>query len=178
MTTYHYLLDANSRSILVTGDKTSREGRRGDRRGPQHQGLHLGQLNDDAVVLRHQGLRQTTPEASSCRESARPSPRSEKGLAQFCSKSDALAPQEGVLRRRHNRQPHEGLAVRPRLRALDERGRRMVLRAPPTGTSLPQSSSSGSFLSALLSSLDSDEIALVKSESALFLTDTAPRRGS
>jgi len=34
----------------------------------------------------------------------------------------------------------------------------------------------GGFLSALLSSLDSEEIALVKSDSALFLTDTRPSR--
>ena len=34
----------------------------------------------------------------------------------------------------------------------------------------------GSFLSALLSSLDSDDIALVKSDSALFLTDTRPSK--
>ena len=174
VTTYHYLLDANSRSILVTGDKTLEK---------------VVAVIDEAHNIRDfiSGNSTTTLSFSDIRDCINDSrslylPRicsaiSEIGerATQFCSKSDHWLVRKdsfvAAITGSHTKDWLSDLVFELSTNAG------VAWYSVATSRNLPASIIKlGSFLSALLSSLDSDDIALVKSESALFLTDTSPSK--
>jgi len=174
VTTYHYLLDVNSRSILVTGDKTLER---------------VVAVIDEAHNIRDfiSGSSTTTLSFSDIRDCINDSrslflPRicsaiSEIGerATQFCSKSDHwLVGKDSfvaAITGSHTKDWLSDLVFELSTNAG------VAWYSVATNRNLPASIIKlGSFLSALLSSLDSDDIALVKSESALFLTDTHPSK--
>ena len=174
VTTYHYLLDKNSRQILIPGDKA------------------LGKIVavvDEAHNVRDfvSGNSTTTlpfSEIKSCIEDARNlylpricSAISELNdrLVQFCSKNDHwLIKKEAFLNAITGNYPKDWLSD---LVFELSTNSGVAWYSVATNRNLPGSIINlGSFLSALLSSLDSDDMALVKSDSALFLTDTRPSR--
>lgn len=174
VTTYHYLLDVNSRSILVAGDKTLEK---------------VVAVIDEAHNIRDfiSGNSTTTLSFSDIRDCINDSrslflPRicsaiSEIGerATQFCSKSD-----HWLIRKHSFVATITGSHTKDWLSDLVfelSTNAGVAWYSVATNRNLPASIIKlGSFLSALLSSLDSDDIALVKSESALFLTDTRPSK--
>ena len=174
VTTYHYLLDMNSRSILVAGDK-SLDG--------------VVAVIDEAHNIRDfvSGNSTTTLSFSEIRDCVNDSkslflPRicsaiSEIGdrATQFCAKSDRwLVKKEafvGAITGGHTKDWLSDLVFELSTNAG------VAWYSVATNRNLPPSIIKlGGFLSELLSSLDSDDIALVKSDSALFLTDTHPSK--
>jgi DNA excision repair protein ERCC-2 len=174
VTTYHYLFDVNSRSILITGDKALEK---------------VVAVIDEAHNIRDfiSGNSTTTLSFSDIRDCINDSrslflPRicsaiSEIGerATQFCSKSD-----HWLLRKDSFVATITGSHTKDWLSDLVfelSTNAGVAWYSVATNRNLPASITKlGSFLSALLSSLDSDDIALVKSESALFLTDTHPSK--
>jgi DNA excision repair protein ERCC-2 len=174
VTTYHYLLDMNSRSILVAGDK-SLDG--------------VVAVIDEAHNIREfiSGNSTTTLSFSEIRDCVNDSrslflPRicsaiSEIGdrATQFCAKSDRwLVKKESfvsAITGGHTKDWLSDLVFELSTNAG------VAWYSVATNRNLPASIIKlGSFLSELLSSLDSDDIVLVKSDSALSLTDTHPSK--
>jgi DNA excision repair protein ERCC-2 len=174
VTTYHYLLDLNSRSILVPGDK-SLDG--------------VVAVIDEAHNIREfiSGNSTTTLSFSDIKDCVNDSrslflPRISSAISeigdratQFCSKSDHwLVRKEsfvGAITGSHTKDWLSDLVFELSTNAG------VAWYSVATNRNLPASIIKlGSFLSALLSSLDSDDIALVKSDSTLFLTDTHPSK--
>jgi len=174
VTTYHYLLDVNSRSILVPGEKTLEK---------------VVAVIDEAHNIREfiSGNSTTTLSFSDIRDCIKDSrslflPRicaaiSEIGerATQFCSKNDHWLVRKdsfvGAITGSHTKDWLSDLVFELSTNAG------VAWYSVATNRNLPASIIKlGSFLSALLSSLDSDDIALVKSDSALFLTDTRPSK--
>jgi DNA excision repair protein ERCC-2 len=174
VTTYHYLLDLNSRSILVPGDKA------------------LGRVVaviDEAHNIRDfvSGNSTTTlsfSDITDCVNDARSLllPRICSAISEiadratrFCSKSD-----HWLVRKDSFVAAITGDHVKDWLSDLVfelSTNAGVAWYSVATNRNLPTSIIKlGSFLSALLSSLESDDIALVKSESTLFLTDTRPSK--
>ncbi|MDA4131692.1 MAG: hypothetical protein OK454_01005, partial [Thaumarchaeota archaeon] len=174
VTTYHYLLDLNSRSILVGEDK-SLDG--------------VVAVIDEAHNIREfiSGNSTTTLAFSEIRDCVNDSrslflPRISSAISeigdratQFCSKSDHwLVRKESfvaAITGSHTKDWLSDLVFELSTNAG------VAWYSVATNRNLPASIIKlGSFLSALLSSLDSDDVALVKSDSALFLTDTSPSK--
>jgi DNA excision repair protein ERCC-2 len=174
VTTYHYLLDLNSRSILVAEDKSLDK---------------VVAVIDEAHNIREfmSGNSTTTLSFSDIRDCINDSrslflPRicsaiSEIGgrATQFCSKSDHwLVRKESFVNAITGSHTKDWLSDRV-FELSTNAG--VAWYSVATNRNLPTSIIKlGSFLSSLLSSLDSDEIALVKSDSTLFLTDARPSR--
>jgi DNA excision repair protein ERCC-2 len=174
VTTYHYLLDLNSRSILVPGDKP------------------LGKVVaviDEAHNIREfiSGNSTTTLSFSDIEDCINDSrslflPRicsaiSEIGdrVAQFCSRSDHWFVRKdsfvSAITGSHTKDWLSDLVFELSTNAG------VAWYSVATNRNLPSSIIKlGTFLSALLASLDVDAIALAKSESALFLIDTLPSK--
>lgn len=174
VTTYHYLFDVNSRSILIAGDKTLQK---------------VVAVIDEAHNIRDfiSGNSTTTLSFLDIRDCINDSrslflPRicsaiSEIGerATRFCSKSDHWLVRKdsfvAAITGSHTKDWLSDLVFELSTNAG------VAWYSVATNRNLPASIIKlGSFLSALLSSLDSDDIALVKSESALFLTDTHPSK--
>jgi len=174
VTTYHYLLDLNARSILIAGDKPLNK---------------VVAIIDEAHNIREfiSGNAATTLSFSDIRDCVKDSrslflPRicsaiSEIGerATQFCSKSDHWLvrkdPFVSAITGNHTKDWLSDLVFELSTNAG------VAWYSVATNRNLPTSIIKlGSFLSALLSSLDCDEIALVKSDTALFLVDTRPSR--
>jgi len=174
VTTYHYLLDLSSRSILVPGDKTLDK---------------VVAVIDEAHNIREfiAGNCTTTLSFSDIRDCINDSrslflPRicsaiSEIGdrATQFCSKSDHWLVKKGsfvaAITGSHTKDWLSDLVFELSTNAG------VAWYSVATNRNLPASIIKlGTFLGALVSSLDSDDIALTKSDSTLFLTDTRPSK--
>jgi DNA excision repair protein ERCC-2 len=174
VTTYHYLLDMNSRSIIVPGDKPLD---------------NIVAVIDEAHNIRefisgNSTMTLSFSDIKACINDSRSlflpricSAISEIGdrAARFCSKSDHwLVGKESfvsAITGDHKKDWLSDLIFELSTNAG------VAWYSVATNRNLPASIIKlGSFLSALLSSLDSDDIALVKSDSALSLTDTHPSR--
>jgi DNA excision repair protein ERCC-2 len=172
VTTYHYLLDLNSRSILITGDRPLDK---------------IVAVIDEAHNIREflSGNSTTTLSYSDIRDCVKDSrslflPRIASAIAeigdrtaQLCAESDhwLLAKRSFVtfLTGSHQKDWLSDLVFELSTNSA------VAWYSVATNRNLPASIIKlGNFLSALLSSLESEEIALVKSDSALSLTDTRP----
>ena len=174
VTTYHYLLDLDSRSILVTGERPLDK---------------IVAVIDEAHNIREflSGNSTTTLSLSDIRDCVRDSrslflPRiasaiSEIGdrVAQLCTKSDAwLLGKRSFVTAITGGHPKDWLSD---LVFELSTNSAVAWYSVATQRNLPVSIIKlGNFLSALLSSLDSEDMALVKSDSSLFLTDTRPAK--
>ena len=174
VTTYHYLLDLNSRSILITGDRPLDK---------------IVAVIDEAHNVREflSGSSTTTLSFSDIRDCVRDSrslflPRIASAIAeigdrtaQLCAMSD-----HWLLGKRSFVASVTGGHQKDWLSDLVfelSTNSAVAWYSVATNRNLPASIIKlGDFLSMLLSSLDSEEIALVKSDSALSLTDTHPSR--
>lgn len=174
VTTYHYLLDLNSRSIIVPADRpldgvvavideahNIREFISGD----STTALSLFDIKDCVNDSRSLFLPRICSAISEIGDRA----------AQFCSKSDRwLVSKESfvdAIAGNHAKDWLSDLVFELSTNAG------VAWYSVATNRNLPTSITKlGSFLSALLSSLDSDDIALVKSDSTFFLTDTRPSK--
>ena len=170
VTTYHYLLDVNSRSMLITGDKALQK---------------VVAVIDEAHNIRDfiSGNSTTTLSFSDVRDCVNDSrslflPRISSAISeigeratQFCSRNE-----DWLIRKDSFAAAITGNHAKDWLSDLVfelSTNAGVAWYSVATNRNLPASIVKlGSFLSALLSSLDSDDVALVKSESALFLTDT------
>lgn len=174
VTTYHYLLDLNSRSILITGERPLDK---------------VVAVIDEAHNIREfvSGNSTTTLHFSDIRDCVRDShnlflPRIASAIAeiadrtaQLCAKSDAwlLGKRSFVTSITGNHQKDWLSDLVFELSTTSA----IAWYSVATQRNLPASIIKlGNFLSALLSSLDSDDIALVKSGSSLSLTDTRPSK--
>lgn len=174
VTTYHYLLDKNSRSILIAGDRP------------------LGKLVaviDEAHNVREfiSGNSSTRLSFSDIRQCISDSrdlylPRICAAISEIdarvtslCSKSNHwLIKKKSFVAAITGDHPKEWLSD---LVFELSTNSGVAWYSVATSRNLPSSIIKlGAFLSALLSSLDSEDTALVKSESALFLTDTNPSK--
>jgi len=174
VTTYHYLLDENSRSILVAGDKSLDK---------------VVAVIDEAHNIREfiSGDSTTTLSFSDIRDCLEDSrslylPRIGSAISEindrvkeFCSKSDHWWVEKesfvSAITGNHTKDWLSDLVFELSTNS------RVAWYSVATNRNLPLSIIKlGGFLSALLSSLRSNDVALVKSDFALFLTDTNPSR--
>lgn len=172
VTTYHYLLDPNSRSILIAGDQPLNK---------------FVAIIDEAHNIREfvSSYSTTTLSFSDIKECIKDSralflPRISSAVseiaertAQFCSKNDhwLISKQSfvGAITGDHTKDWLSDLVFELSTNSG------VAWYSVATNKNLPASIIKlGNFLSTLLSSLDSGDIALVKSHSTLFLTDTHP----
>ena len=174
VTTYHYLLDMSSRSIIIPGDKPldnvvavidEAHNIRDFISGNSTITLSFSDIKDCINDSRSLFLPRISSAISEIGDRAK----------QFCSKSDDwLLRKEsfvGAMAGNHTKDWLSDLIFELSTNAG------VAWYSVATNRNLPASIIKlGNFLSALLSSLDSDHIALVKSESALSLTDTRPSR--
>jgi DNA excision repair protein ERCC-2 len=174
VTTYHYLLDLNSRSILVGKDKPldgvvavidEAHNIREFVSGNSTISLSFADIRDCVNDARSLFLPRICLAISEIGERA----------TQFCSRSDHwLVRKEsfvGAITGGHTKDWLSDLVFELSTNAG------VAWYSVATNRNLPASIMRlGGFLSALLSSLDSDDIALVKSDSTLFLTDTRPSK--
>ena len=174
VTTYHYLLDENSRSILIGKDKPLDK---------------LVAVIDEAHNIRefvsgNSTIALSFSDIKDCIEDSRrlylprmSSAISEVGerAARFCSNSDHWS-----LSKRAFVSEITGSHAKDWLSDIVfelSTNAGVAWYSVATNRNLPASIIKlGRFLSALLSSLDADDLALVKSESTLFLTDTHPSK--
>jgi DNA excision repair protein ERCC-2 len=174
VTTYHYLLDENSRSVLIPGDKP------------------LGNVVaviDEAHNIRDflSGNSTTTLSFSDIRDSIDDSrslylPRISSAISEICDRATQFCSKSAhwLIRKESFVSAITGDHAKDWLSDLVfelSTNSGVAWYSVATNRNLPLSIIKlGGFLSALLSSLDSEDIALVKSDSALFLTDTRPSR--
>gem|GEM_PF-1484114 len=174
VTTYHYLLDINSRSMLVAGDKTLEKVVAVIDEAHNIRDFISG---NSATTLSFSDIRDCVNDARSLFLPRICSAISEIGerATQFCAKSD-----HWLIRKDSFVTAITGGRTKDWLSDLVfelSTNAGVAWYSVATNRNLPASIIKlGSFLSALLSSLDSDDIALVKSESALSLTDTHPSK--
>lgn len=174
VTTYHYLLDVNSRSMLVTGDKPlgkvvavidEAHNIRDFISGNSATTLSFSDIRDCVAAARSLFLPRICSAISEIGERA----------IQFCSKSD-----HWLIRKDSFVAAITGGRTKDWLSDLVfelSTNAGVAWYSVATNRNLPASVTKlGSFLSALLSSLDSDDIVLVNSGSALSLTDTHPSK--
>jgi DNA excision repair protein ERCC-2 len=174
VTTYHYLLDENSRSILIGRDKPLDK---------------VVAVIDEAHNIRefvsgNSTMTLSFSDIKDCIEDARRLylPRMSSAIAEigeraarFCSKSDHWSMNKGAF-------VSEITGSHPKDWLSDivfelSTNAGVAWYSVATNRNLPPSIIKlGGFLSALLSSLGADDVALVKSESTLFLTDTHPSK--
>jgi DNA excision repair protein ERCC-2 len=174
VTTYHYLLDKNSRSILITGDKPL------DKVVAVIDEAHNIRdfiCSNSTTTLSFSDIRDSVEDSRSLYLPRIASAISEIGerATQFCSKSDSWLVRKdsfvGAIAAHHTKDWLSDLVFELSTNAG------VAWYSVATNRNLPGSIMKlGAFLSALLSSLESEEISLVKSDSALFLTDTLPSR--
>ncbi len=174
VTTYHYLLDKNSRSVLIPGDKP------------------LGKVVaviDEAHNIREfiSGNSMTTLSFSDVRDCINDArdlylPQISAAISEindratdFCSKSERwLVGKRSFVDAITGNHPKDWLSD---LVFELSTNSGVAWYSVATKRNLPSSIIRlGAFLSALLASIDSDDIVLVKSDRALFLTDTSPSR--
>ncbi|HEV2389533.1 MAG TPA: hypothetical protein VGS04_02295, partial [Nitrososphaerales archaeon] len=174
VTTYHYLLDVNSRSMLVTGDKPlgkvvavidEAHNIRDFISGNSATTLSFSDIRDCVAAARSLFLPRICSAISEIGERA----------IQFCSKSD-----HWLIRKDSFVAAITGGRTKDWLSDLIfelSTNAGVAWYSVATNRNLPASVIKlGSFLSALLSSLDSDDVVLVNSGSALSLTDTHPSK--
>jgi DNA excision repair protein ERCC-2 len=174
VTTYHYLLDKNSRSILLPGDKPL------DKVVAVIDEAHNIRdfiCSNSTMTLSFSDIKDSIDDSRSLYLPRISSAISEIGerARQFCSKSDSWLVRKGpfaaAISGNHTKDWLSDLVFELSTNAG------VAWYSVATNKNLPRSIIKlGSFLSALLSSLESEDITLVKSDSALFLTDTRPSR--
>jgi len=174
VTTYHYLLDENSRSILIARDKPLDK---------------LVAVIDEAHNIRdfvsgHSTMALSFSDIKDCIEDARRLylPRMSSAISEvgeratrFCSKSGHWSVSKGAfvgeITGNHAKDWLSDIVFELSTNAG------VAWYSVATNRNLPPSIIKlGGFLSALLSSLDADDVALVKSESTLYLIDTHPSK--
>jgi DNA excision repair protein ERCC-2 len=174
VTTYHYLLDKNSRSVLIAGDKPLDK---------------VVAVIDEAHNIREfvSGNSMTTLSFSDIRDCINDSrnlylPRICSAISEIndrvmslCSKNDHwLVRKESLVNAITGSHPKDWLSD---LVFELSTNSGVAWYSVATNRNLPSSIIKlGTFLSALLSSLGSDDIVLVKSNRAFFLTDTSPSK--
>ncbi len=174
VTTYHYLLDKSSRSIILPGDKPldrvvavidEAHNIRDFISGNSTTALSFSDIKDCVNDSRSLFLPRISSAISEIGDRA----------AQFCSKSGHwLVEKDSFVRAmtgNHAKDWMSDLVFELSTNAG------VAWYSVATNRNLPASITKlGGFLSALLSSLDSDDVALVKSDSAFFLIDTRPSK--
>jgi DNA excision repair protein ERCC-2 len=174
VTTYHYLLDKNSRSVLIAGDKPLDK---------------IVAIIDEAHNIREfvSGNSMTTLSFSDIRDCINDSrnlylPRICSAISEIndrvtslCSKNDHwLVRKESLVDAITGSHPKDWLSD---LVFELSTNSGVAWYSVATNRNLPSSIIKlGTFLSALLSSLGEDDLVLVKSDSAFYLTDTSPSK--
>lgn len=174
VTTYHYLLDVNSRSMLVTGDNAL-----GKVVAVIDEAHNIRDFisGNSATTLSFSDIRDCINDARSLFLPRICSAISEIGdrAIQFCAKNE-----HWLIRKDSFVAAITGGRTKDWLSDLVfelSTNAGVAWYSVATNRNLPISITKlGSFLSALLSSLDSEDIALVKSQSAISLTDTHPSK--
>jgi DNA excision repair protein ERCC-2 len=174
VTTYHYLLDKNSRSVLITGDKPldkvvavidEAHNIRDFVSGNSMTSLSFSEIKDCINDSRSLYLPRICSAISEINDK----------IMSLCSKSDHWLISKpyfvDVITGNHSKDWLSDLVFELTTNAG------VAWYSVATSRNLPSSIIKlGAFLSALLSSLESEDTILVKSDHALFLTDTSPSK--
>ena len=178
VTTYHYLLDKNSRQVLIPGDKPLDKIVAVVDEAHNIRDFVSGNSTTTLSFSDIRRLHQSDARASTCRASA-------SAISEINDKAEKVLLQETTDGRSTSKLFVSAITAAHAKDWLSDlvfelsTNSGVAWYSVATNRNLPSSIINlGGFLSALLSSLDSAEISLVKSDHALFLTDTRLQRGS